>query len=133
MTSMTTGADQMDRVIPFAPRRPQPTPREVGGRRPAGQATLRLTRRGRAVVVALALMIAVAAGSVAQQASAGTPGEAVPVTAYTVASGETLWRIAGEIAEPGQDVREVVDELIELNGLTASGLHVGQQLLVPAS
>ena len=113
-----------------APRRPNL--RVVSPTAPAS-AHLRLTRRGRMVVTVLALGLALAAGSVAQRAAAGTPDRAMEVTAHTVAAGETLWRIAAGITEPGEDVREAVDQLMELNGLADSALQVGQQLVVPTS
>jgi hypothetical protein len=94
---------------------------------------LRLTRRGRVVVTALAVGLALAAGSVAQRAAADTPGEAVQVTARTVTAGETLWQVASTITEPGEDVRAAVDLLMDLNGLASTGLQVGQQLLIPVS
>lgn len=120
------------RIVP-EPRRTA-TPGAAGATAPSARgARLRLTRRGRAVVTALAVGLALAAGSVAQHASARTPGEAVEVTAYTVASGETLWQIASAITDPGEDVREAVAVLMQLNGLTTSGLNAGQQLLLPAS
>lgn len=50
----------------------------------------------------------------------------------TVAHGQTLWSIASEHAAPGVDVREVIAQIITLNDLSSSGVHVGQQLLLPA-
>lgn len=107
---------------------PAPAVRDQTVREPE----LRLTRRGRVLVTVLAVSLALAAGSVAQRATAGTPGEAVQVTAHTVTAGETLWRIASAITEPGEDVRGTVDRLMDLNGLDGTGLQVGQQLLIPA-
>jgi nucleoid-associated protein YgaU len=97
-----------------------------------GEPTLRLTRRGRAVVAILAMLGATYVTFASQQAVAGSGADAVPVATRTVVAGETLWEIAGEYAEPGQDVREVVDELMDLNGLTGGRLRAGQELLGPA-
>lgn len=91
---------------------------------------LRLTRRGRVVVTVLAMMGAVATFA-SQQAFAGEGGGAVQVETRTVVAGETLWQIAGEYSEPGQDVREVVDEVMDLNELRSSELRAGQELLIP--
>lgn len=96
-----------------------------------GEGGLRLTRRGRGVVIGLALLAALGIGSVAQHASADAPARSVPVETWTVAPGESLWQIAGAVAAPGQDLRVVVAELIELNGLSEAGLQAGQQVLVP--
>lgn len=118
------------RVPAAGSRRPAPARRD----RAATQvSSLRLTSRGRLVVVAFALLVAGVVGLSAQSADAGSPADAMAVTAHTVAAGETLWGIASGIVEPGQDVRDVVDSLVELNGLVGSGLQAGQQILVPAS
>ena len=92
---------------------------------------LRLTRRGRVVVSALALLLALVAALSAQPAGADAPSAPVAVRTHVVAAGETMWEIASGIAEPGSDVRDVVDDLVELNGLNGSGLQAGQQILVP--
>ncbi|MBO0607456.1 LysM peptidoglycan-binding domain-containing protein [Myceligenerans salitolerans] len=117
-----------------------------GGRRGAGSAArvtrtlaarldldgLRLTARGRFVVAvaALALVAPVAWG--ATTAVAGAPAEPVEVRAHAVEPGETLWELAASVARPGQDVRDVVRRLQELNDLPTGGLTVGQTLYVPA-
>ncbi len=130
----------------FQPRRALPPARSArvraaatwSGRaqaRPAtvdGGAQLRLTGRGRVVVVTLALLGGLAGVLGAQAATAGSPAPAVPVVTHTVAAGETLWAIASGVAAPGEDVRDVVADLMELNGLTDAGLRAGQQVLLPA-
>jgi len=95
-------------------------------------AGLRLTRRGRLVVAVLATLVALFGVLASQRAVAGEPGSAVAVTPRTVVAGETLWDIASSQAAPGQDVREVIDALVELNSLSGSDLQAGQELLVPA-
>ncbi len=92
---------------------------------------LRLTGRGRIVVWALAVAVAAGVSLSAQSAGADGPGSAMPVETYVVAPGETLWQIAGSITAPGQDRRDVVDELVELNGLGGAGLRAGEEILVP--
>lgn len=109
-------------------RRQAPADRATGGRR-----HLRLTRRGRLAISAAAAVVAAAGVLSAQSAAAGGGERSVPVVTHTVSGGETLWEIATAVAAPGQDVRDVVAELQELNGLPTSGLRVGQQLLVPAA
>lgn len=95
---------------------------------------LRLTRRGRAVLLCATLAVTAAAGiggfGVAT-AQADGPRDAVVVSEHTVAPGETLWAIAREATPTGGDVRDTVAELQRLNGLRGSMLTVGQQLLVP--
>ena len=93
---------------------------------------LRLTRRGRAVVFVLALGFGLAGMLGNQVANAGTAAPAVPVETYTVRAGETLWDITSGVAAPGEDVRDVVAELADLNGLAGVGLQAGQRILLPA-
>lgn len=97
-----------------------------------GDAPLRLTRRGRVVVFVLALGFGLAGMLGNQVANAGTAAPGVPVETYTVRAGETLWAIADALAAQGEDVRDVVDELVALNDLPGSGLTAGQQILLPA-
>ncbi len=51
---------------------------------------------------------------------------------HRVQSGDTLWDIAGGITGPGEDVREVIEVIRDLNELTNSNLMPGQVLLIPA-
>ena len=47
-------------------------------------------------------------------------------------AGDTLWDVAADATESGQDVRATVFEIKRLNGLDGSLIHPGQVLLVPA-
>lgn len=95
-------------------------------------AGLRLTRRGRALVTGVALVVGLLGAVSAQSAVAGGPAEPQPVVTRTVVPGDTLWEIAATVAAPGEDLRIVVAELRDLNGLSGGDLRVGQQLLLPA-
>jgi hypothetical protein len=101
-------------------------------RRSAPAAPMRLTRRGRVLVVLLVLGVALAVLTVFGSHSAATGEAGVPVQTRTVEVGEgdTLWMIASEAAEPGE-VRELVHQIEELNALTGSALTVGQEIAVP--
>jgi hypothetical protein len=96
--------------------------------------TVRLTRRGRVVVVIAALLVAfaigvfvTAAGSVATQ----EPGSPEPTRIVQVGSGDTLWDIASGLAADGE-VRAMMEEIKHLNALESAALQVGQRLVVPA-
>jgi LysM repeat protein len=94
---------------------------------------LRLTRRGRFAFLAVG---AVLAGSVVvggAWASAHEPRNATVVATHTVVPGETLWSIAAAIATSADDIRVIVDDLVQLNSLPNAGLRAGQQILVPAA
>ena len=100
---------------------------------PAAPARMRLTRRGRIVLVGLGLALAAGAGSVAGQAVAEAPPVEEATTTVVVGPGDSLWTIAQGITAPGEDVRDVVSSLAELNELDGLGLQVGEELLLPAS
>jgi len=103
--------------------------------RPAARSAtqLRLTSRGRVVlfvVVVLAIMmLAVTFGSsTTATIESGTPAATYAVT---VKPGQTLWQIA-IAANPDGDVRQTVDEIMELNSLaSAGGLQMGREIAVP--
>ncbi|MBO9523994.1 MAG: LysM peptidoglycan-binding domain-containing protein [Nocardioidaceae bacterium] len=98
----------------------------------ARRSTVRLTRRGRIVVLAVFLLAAfavmIAAGGWATATrDAGTPEQ---VRIIEVQPGDTLYDIAGKLPGSG-DVRSKVHRLQQLNSLPSSGLQVGQKLAVP--
>lgn len=105
--------------------------------RPAARPPVRMTRRGRLLLV-LALVVLVfslvslgRAGGWALAAS-DTSGSGGPVaTEWVVQPGETLWQVAAVVA-PDTDPRETVARIVELNGLPDASIRVGQRLLVPA-
>jgi len=102
-------------------------------------ASLRLTRRGRLVVLVLltvAVFALISAGRVWAQAeptpAAGTSSSSAPVTStWVVQPGETLWSVAVAV-DPDTDPRETVARIIDLNALSDTGVVAGQSLLVPA-
>jgi Tfp pilus assembly protein FimV len=98
--------------------------------------SVRLTRRGRAVLVLLLSALLLAAFSIGQRdtqaASVGTGSGASAPTATTVQPGESLWSVAQRIA-PENDPREVIAQIRRLNDLQSSQLQVGQHLLLPTA
>ena len=103
--------------------------------RPSAAATrLRLTTRGRRVLLALAaLPLAIGLAFAALSGgSAYAGGEEVSASfeTLTVMPGDTLWSIAEDIA-PGADPREVIESLQQLNLLEGGMLMVGEELAIP--
>lgn len=94
---------------------------------------LRMTQRGRrALLVALAIPVAFIGTFGALQVSgavAGSEQVEVQFDTVTVQHGDTLWGLAEQIA-PGQDPRDVIVELQNLNGLS-SAVVPGQVLSIP--
>ena len=116
--------------------RPLPSGRTAGSVRggcaPASP-RVRLTRRGRRLVTALALGVAVALGSWIAQLVDGDDGglRLAGGSSVVVEPGDTVWSIAGEVAGDDQDVRVVVDAIEELNDLEGSAVVPGQVLQLP--
>lgn len=113
--------------------------------RPAGSvdsaagAVLRLTRRGRFLLIGLpvvtgaaALLVVAAVFLLPPTVHASTDAVGAPVThSVTVQSRQSLWEIA-VAADPQRDPREVMRDIAELNGLTSPDLSAGQVLEVPS-
>ncbi|MFJ6534443.1 LysM peptidoglycan-binding domain-containing protein [Microbacterium sp. NPDC091662] len=97
---------------------------------------LRLTTRGRAVLLAfasvpLAIGIAFAALSGGSAIASGADSAAVSVETVTVMPGDTLWSIATSVA-PDADPRDVIGEISRMNLLRGGELQIGQTLAIPA-
>lgn len=48
-----------------------------------------------------------------------------------VTSGDTLWEIARASNTTGKDLRNIVDDIMRLNNLHSTNLHVGDILQIP--
>ncbi|WP_423465152.1 LysM peptidoglycan-binding domain-containing protein [Promicromonospora sp. MS192] len=96
-----------------------------------GLAGLRITRRGRVVLVLLAMLLVAPMATWGATAVASAPGEPVEVRVHAVQPGETLWGYAQEVVRPGEDVRDAVARLQELNEMSSGSVRVGQLLLLP--
>lgn len=93
---------------------------------------VRLTRRGRVVVILAFLGALLAGGVVLGHAPSQAADRARPVAPHTITveSGETLWGVAERIA-PHVDPRLVVAQIQQLNHLSGPQLFAGMQLVVP--
>ncbi|WP_309714138.1 LysM peptidoglycan-binding domain-containing protein [Pseudolysinimonas sp.] len=101
---------------------------------PPAAPRLRLSRRGRVVISALAaipLVIAAlvfglgAGGAVATHGAAGDS-----LTWVTVDGGQSLWDLAAEIA-PTEDPREFAAQVAAFNQLDSTVIQPGQELAIP--
>lgn len=116
-------------VLPKAPERSAPL----------ATATVRLTRRGRAVAVGAMVAVAMTAVVISGTASTATtggqsagPSEGPVATAtVTVEAGQSMWEIARAVA-PGNDPRATIMRIVDLNELSsAAAIRAGQRLTVP--
>lgn len=94
---------------------------------------LRLTRRGRVVLILLPLMALLVSAllAVAPTVASATDGAAATRT-VTVHDGDTMWAIARRLA-PRVDPRDAVLELEQVNRLTDAAIMPGQILRVPSN
>ncbi|MER7543848.1 LysM peptidoglycan-binding domain-containing protein [Spirillospora sp. NPDC127506] len=99
---------------------------------------IRLTRRGRAVLVGFAAAVTLAglwltAGPGAFAGSRdGGRGPSGPARTVVVEPGDTLWGIASS-ADPGADPRLTVQRILDLNGLNGDPtVRPGQEIRLPA-
>jgi hypothetical protein len=142
-TALPSRRDTPDvRHAAFPPRRDTPgsrrdTPAARSGRpRDTPVAPLRLTRRGRVVVALaaalLATMVSLLLAGVAQATNDGpAPGAGREnLVQVIVRPGQSLWSVA-ESADPDQDPRAVIQQIIDLNSLNGDTVFAGQQLWVP--
>jgi hypothetical protein len=103
---------------------------------PRVKTRLRLTQRGRRVLLALAAVpLAIAISMITfngvSAVASSELGHTAEFAMITVLPGDTLWSLAGIIA-PEADPRDVVDAIVRLNQLGGAGITVGQQLAIPA-
>ncbi|MFI5491178.1 LysM peptidoglycan-binding domain-containing protein [Actinoplanes sp. NPDC051859] len=109
------------------------------GVRPTQPVPLRLTRRGRIVLLTLFFVLASVASAVlwttASRAASDDRRGALTVPAHPlptviVQPHDTLWSIA-ERAVPGRAPREVIAEIQALNGIKHRYVYAGEELTVP--
>jgi LysM repeat protein len=93
---------------------------------------VRLTRRGRTMLLVLFVGLAFSLLTVfgGQSAATGEAGEPVVTRTVVVGEGDTLWGIAADVAGPGE-VREMMHHIEELNALSSTSLMRGQKIAVP--
>ena len=141
------------RLIPQAPgaqagpeaarvRRPSARPAARHSGPSAGVSPIRLTRRGRIVVTAAAVLVigavtmGLAGAANATGATGGTGHSGAPpaprggVTKVVIRPGQNLWSVA-ESQDPNADTRLVIQQILQLNSLQTEQVRPGQVLWVP--
>lgn len=99
---------------------------------------LRLTRRGRLLLVGAPIMLGGAAlltfigFFTAPALASGAGGQLTRTQQVSVSTGESLWGLATEYA-PERDPRDVVADIMELNNLDDAVVPAGAQLYVPVA
>lgn len=104
------------------------------------EAPLRLTRRGRVVLIGLpflvltALLLSLAGFLLSPAKASDSAGDltVTPTVSVVVQPGSSLWGIAAAAA-PERDPRDVVTEIVQLNNLAGGTVVPGQLLFVPTS
>lgn len=98
---------------------------------------LRLTRRGRALLVLMAVGAVLLSfwlgtwqAGVAATDGGGSGGNTGSYDTVVLRPGDTLWEIA-ERREPDADPRVTVYRIKELNGLSKASVAAGQRLVLP--
>lgn len=97
-----------------------------------GAPRLRMTSRGRRVLIALVVipMLVVIAALALNGGKATAANEPVKLTYVSVQQGESLWQLAGQIA-PSADPRDVINDIVSLNHLGSAEIVAGQRLAIP--
>ncbi|WP_237224576.1 MULTISPECIES: LysM peptidoglycan-binding domain-containing protein [Rothia] len=99
---------------------------------------MRLTRRGRFIfrglpLLTLAALLVLGALTLLLPTEAKSSAE-TPVapssSTVTVMHGDSLWSIAADVA-PGEDNRDVINHIMQINNLTTAQVEPGQVLEVP--
>lgn len=138
--ALPAGAEIRPRQAPRPHRAPSPGrapgPRPAPGPGRAPGVPLRLTRRGRVVAAAVAALLVTVLSLLAAGAAQATNHSVSPRAArqnlvqVLVGPGQSLWSVA-ESADPDEDTRAVIQQIVDLNALSGTAVFAGQQLWVP--
>lgn len=87
---------------------------------------LRIANKRRFTAFCMICMFTISAGVAGVSASK-------PAETYTlcVSCGDTLWDIAASGNTRGKDIRNVIDDIMKLNNMTSTELHVGDIIEIP--
>lgn len=117
----------MSQITASRINRPALHPQRVAAAQQVSRRTRGLVRKAMVLAVAAAGIFAFVAG---QSANASSDSVSVEFQHVTVHSGETLWQLAQQYGE-GQDARDWIASVVDLNGLSSIELQPGQDLALP--
>ena len=60
-------------------------------------------------------------------------GDRSPDRTYVVRPGDTVWRIAERVADPGTDFRPLAHGIVDANRVDPGNLVAGQTLVIPGA
>ena len=107
-------------------------PLATGTALPTGNAAPADLVIGRRIALGVGLIFAVIFGVIALSGDAAATGPieapADTIEIYVVQPGDSLWAIATDLSQPGDDVRPLVDALREAAG--GSALEIGQRIII---
>ena len=89
---------------------------------------VRLTRRGRRVVLVLLVLVVTFLGVMV--AATGRAADTTPLPVKVVQSGDTLWSIAGDCA-PRRDRAATIADIRRMNDIEGYTVYAGQRLTLP--
>lgn len=114
-----------------AGRRPMRCGHQASRRMTLQRSGIRLTRRGRGLVLAV-LMVVIAALVIGGALRATAASTDVPTgwSTTVVQPGDTLWSLA-QSRSGGGDPRSLIVAIKSINGLSSAGVVSGQRLLLP--
>ncbi len=131
--SVSTASISSDRINSY--RVSSDRVRSAVARSSAHSSRLRLTKRGRAVLAAVAAApMVIAALTLALNgggAAASLSGSSASFQYVTVGNSETLWQVAQQVA-PNADPRDVIDQIMQLNELASADVFAGEHLAIPS-
>jgi len=94
---------------------------------------LRMTARGRAVLLVLIAIpvVAIALAFGLSSGGATATNSSTPLATVTVQPGQTLWQVATRLA-PQSDPRDVINDIMSVNRLDSATIQPGEKLEIPA-
>ena len=85
-------------------------------------------KRNRSIFIALLIFTFIFSAFISTGATATKISDTETIH---ISSGDTLWDIASSCNTNGDDIRDIMDDIIKLNNMKTAQLNIGDKLLVP--